>query len=230
MKTDRKIFAATAALAVGMTIGNLSLAVPYDEDALAPLAEYLPASDESEIALALSAAPAHVSGDAEVMLLTADGYTTARDGTNGFVCLVERSWAGSFNYVGAFWDPQIRAPICYNRHAAEFVLPLYLLRTRLALSGSDREQIKSAVDSAVSSGELKAPAGTAMSYMMSAGQYLHPDIGRWLPHLMIWMPYTEQDDWGANRLAGNDPVVFRNPGGPFAMVVIPYGEDRFIEP
>ena len=220
-----------AVLLLGTTASaNLTFAAPYDKDELAPLVDYLPESEEVEVLLAQSAAPTHVSADAEVLVLTSDGYRIAQAGTNGFVCLVERSWAGSFRYVGAFWDPQIRAPICYNRHATDYVLPLYLLRTRLVLAGNDRAQIKTAVDAAVSSGDLKAPRGTAMSYMMSGGQYLHPDIGRWLPHLMIWMPYTEQSDWGANRLAGDDPVVFRNPGGPFAMVVIPYGEDRFIDP
>lgn len=218
------------ALVTALLIAPLSAAAPYDKDALAPLADYLSTSEDAEITLALSAAPSNVSADAEVLLLTSDGYRVARQGTNGFVCLVERSWAGSFRYVGAFWDPQIRAPICYNRHAADYVLPLYMLRTRLALAGNDRAQIKTAVDEAVSSGNLKAPTGTAMSYMMSGGQYLHPNIGRWLPHLMIWMPYTDQSDWGANQLAGDDPVVFRNPGGPFAMVVIPYGEERFIDP
>jgi len=226
---------------VALTLGGVFLmasaaiaadeaADPYTKDQLASLDAYLAASEEQEVATALSAAPEHISAAASVLVLRKDGYETIRDGSNGFVCLVERSWAGSVDYVGAFWDPKIRAPICYNRQAAKFVLPLYLLRTRLALAGRSRADIAAAIAASVSSGELKAPVGTAMSYMMSAGQYLHPDIGRWLPHLMIWMPYTGQDDWGANALAGVDPVVFRNPGGPFAMVVIPYGEDRFIEP
>ena len=232
MTTDTTpITTLAAVLLLGTTTTiNLAVATPYDKDELAALVEYLPESEEAEVLLAQSAAPSHVSADAEVLVLTSDGYSIARQGTNGFVCLVERSWAGSFRYVGAFWDPQIRAPICYNRHAANYVLPLYILRTKLALAGKDRAQIKTALDEAVSSGDLKAPPGTAMSYMMSGGQYLHPDIGRWLPHLMIWIPYTEQSDWGGNRLAGADPVVFRNPGGPFAMVVIPYGEDRFLDP
>ncbi|MDH3553260.1 MAG: hypothetical protein OER22_11650 [Gammaproteobacteria bacterium] len=202
----------------------------YTEDQLAPVSAYLATSEEEEVSIALSAAPAHISESSTVLVMTKEGYATAREGSNGFVCLVERSWAGSVDYIGAFWDPRIRAPICYNQHAAKFVLPLYILRTELALAGKKRAQIAAAIDAAVSSGKMKAPTGTAMSYMMSARQHLHPDIGRWLPHLMIWMPYTEQDDWGANVLAGVDPVVFRNPGGPFAMVVIPYGEARFIEP
>ena len=205
-------------------------AQPYMLDELAELDAYKLSSEDVEISLALSAAPEHISSDATILVFDGNNYREARAGKNGFVCLVERAWAGQFYYVGAFWDPQIRSPICYNAEAAENVLPVYLFRTRLALSGMSRDEIRDAVSAAVASGEFKAPSGTAMSYMMSAGQYLHPDIGRWLPHLMIWMPYTAQDSWGPNQLAGPDPVVFRNPGGPFAMVVIPYDEHRFIEP
>lgn len=215
---------------VAMLVVSGVLADPYSLDELGPRDAYLSPSVEFEIALALSAAPEQVSRDATVLVFDGDGYKEARQGTNGFVCLVERAWAGQFYYVGAFWDPKIRSPICYNGSAAAYALPPYLLRTKLALAGKSRAEIRAAVDAAIGSGELKAPVGTAMSYMMSAGQWLHPDIGRWLPHLMIWIPNMTQDDWGPNRLAGPDPVVFRNSGGPYAMVVIPYGEERFIEP
>lgn len=202
----------------------------YSKDEPAPIDTYLAESEQTEIALALSAAPPRISTDAAVMIFRPSGYEQVRAGENGFVCLVERSWAGDTRWAGAFWDPKIRAPICYNAHAAESVLPVYLYRTELVLAGKSRGEIAAALDAAVSAGRFKAPTGTAMSYMMSGGQYLHPDIGRWLPHLMIWMPYTAQADWGPNPLAGPDPVVFRNPGGPFAMVVIPYEDTRFIDP
>jgi hypothetical protein len=207
-----------------------SHAEPYSLDELADIEEYLIGEPSAEIRLALSAAPEHISSQAGVWVFRPDGYRAVRDSTNGFVCLVERSWAGSVSYVGAFWDPTIRSPICYNEHAAKRVLPLYLLRTELVLAGKSRAEIATVVAQSVSSGKLTPPTELAMSYMMSSGQFLHPDIGRWLPHLMIWVPYMHQDDWGMNRLAGPDPVVFRNPGGPFSMVVIPYDEDRFIDP
>jgi len=213
-----------------MSVTSVSATERYSIDRMADLDRYLELSSSAEIALARSAAPDHISREASVFVLTRSGYEKVREGTNGFVCLVERSWAGNTDYVGAFWDPQIRAPICYNQHAADLVLPLYFLRTELVLDGKGRAEIAAELAGAVASGRFKAPTETAMSYMMSGGQYLHPDIGRWLPHLMIWIPYSSQSDWGPNRLAGPDPVVFRNPGGPFAMVVIPYGEDRFIDP
>ena len=85
--------------------------------AMAPLDRYLIADEKAEIALARSAAPASVSDGAEVMVLRRAGYATAAKGTNGFVCLVERSWANTTDDA-QFWNPQIRAPHCFNQAAA----------------------------------------------------------------------------------------------------------------
>src|SRR5271154_3353740 len=84
---------------------------PYS--AMAPLDQYLISDEKSEIALARSAAPASISDGAEVMVLARDGYKTAVKGTNGFVCLVERSW-GQGTDEAEFWNPKMRAPHCFN--------------------------------------------------------------------------------------------------------------------
>jgi hypothetical protein len=52
---------------------------------MVPLDQYLMGRD-AEIALARSAAPRSVAKDATVMVLGRDGYETAVEGTNGFVC------------------------------------------------------------------------------------------------------------------------------------------------
>jgi hypothetical protein len=57
--------------------------------AMAPVDDYLIADQNSEIALARSAAPASIAGEAEVMVLGKKGFTTAVQGTNGFLCVVE---------------------------------------------------------------------------------------------------------------------------------------------
>ena len=45
-------------------------------------------SEKDQTALALSAAPAHISKDASVMIYGADGkLTEVRKGTNGFTCI-----------------------------------------------------------------------------------------------------------------------------------------------
>ena len=59
---------------------------------MAPLEQYLMSDRNAEIAMAQSAAPAAISNDAEIWVLTRHGYEIAVKGKNGFVCVVERSW------------------------------------------------------------------------------------------------------------------------------------------
>src|ERR1700741_1506194 len=79
---------------------------------MAPLSQYLSKSATDEMALARSAAPAEVSDKAQILTLGRHGYEVAARGTNGFVCLVERSWEGNFDNK-EFWNPEIRTPMCY---------------------------------------------------------------------------------------------------------------------
>ena len=74
--------------------------------AMAPLDQYLMPDANSEIALARTAAPASISDGAEVMVLGPKGYTTAVKGTNGFLCIVERSW-GAATDAPEFWNPKV---------------------------------------------------------------------------------------------------------------------------
>ena len=73
--------------------------------AMAPLAQYQMATVADETALARSAAPTSISGDADVLTLGSNGYKTAVKGKNGFVCLVQRSWAAGFDDA-EFWNPR----------------------------------------------------------------------------------------------------------------------------
>src|SRR6202050_3187034 len=81
---------------------------PYPN--MAPLDQYL-MERNAEIALARSAAPEAISRDAEVLVLGRHGYETAVKGTNGFVCLVERSWMSPFDDP-EFLNPDQRLPLC----------------------------------------------------------------------------------------------------------------------
>ena len=80
---------------------------------MAPYAEYLMPDRAMEISLARSAAPASISGDATILVLSAKGYETVVTGTNGFTCLVERGWMSPFDSPD-FWNPKLRGPVCYN--------------------------------------------------------------------------------------------------------------------
>ena len=105
---------------------------PYPS--MAPLDQYL-MERNAEIALARSAAPESISRDAEVMVLGRHGYETAVKGKNGFVCMVERSWTAGIDDPD-FWNPKLRAPICFNPPAARSYLPLTIKKTELVLAGT----------------------------------------------------------------------------------------------
>jgi hypothetical protein len=162
---------------------------------MAPLSQYLIADRNTEIALARSAAPASISDHATVLVLQPHGYVTAVQGTNGYVCVVERAWMSPFDAPG-FWNPKLRGPICFNPPAAKSILPITLKRTALALAGQSREQIKQSIEAALAAKQLPALEPGAMSYMMSKQGYLSDSFGHWKSHLMF---YTATNvDWGAD--------------------------------
>jgi hypothetical protein len=180
---------------------------PYP--AMAPLSQYLMTDTDSEIALARSAAPKSISDGAEVMVLGPEGYTTAVKGRNGFLCIVERSW-GANTDLPDFWNPKVRAPICFNPPSARTYLPIYLMKTKLVLAGKSKTEIVQATASALDKKELPTLEPGAMCYMMSKQQYLNDDVMNWHPHLMFYVPGEAAISWGANLpgspvMAENDP-------------------------
>ena len=87
--------------------------------AMAPLDQYLISDDQSEIALARSAAPSSISDGGEVMVLGR---------------LVERSWAQGTDEA-EFWNPKMRAPHCFNAQAARSFAPIYRTHMNLRIVG-----------------------------------------------------------------------------------------------
>ena len=176
---------------------------------MAPLDRYLTPDEKAEIALARSAAPASISDAADVMVLRRDGYATAVRGSNGFVCIVERSWAKPTDDP-EFWNSKVRAPICFNPAASRTFLPIFLRKTELVLAGKSKAQILAATTAALDKKELPALAPGAMCYMMAKQQYLSDDDMSWHPHLMFFVSGDVGKSWGANLpgspiIAGNDP-------------------------
>ena len=175
-----------------------------DHFAMAPLALYM-MDRNAEIALAQSAAPPSVSRDAAILVFTAHGYETAVAGNNGFTCIVERGWTPPFD-LRDFWNPRIRAPICYNAAASRSVLQYALLKTKLALAGLTRTQILARVKATA----LPTPEPGSMSYMLSKQQYLGDEVGSWYPHVMFHLSKADGANhgasWGAD-LPGSPIVV-----------------------
>ena len=157
---------------------------------MAALDQYLIPERDSEIALARSAAPESISGDAEVLVLGRHGYETAIQGKNGFVCVVERSWTAPIDDPN-FWNPKLRGPICMNAAAARSYLPRTIKKTELILAGRTKEQMIEAIAAAIDKKELPAMEPGAMCYMLSKQGYLSDTAGHWHPHLMFFYSETE---------------------------------------
>src|SRR5580658_5821023 len=135
--SNRALFLAVALSLAGFAHAQESNAL-YSN--MAPLAQYLMTDQDAEVTLARSAAPASISSDATVMVLTQHGYETAAKGKNGFVCIVDRSWMSPFDSP-EFWNPKNRSPTCFNPAAVRSVLPFTIKRTRLVLAGLSKTQI-----------------------------------------------------------------------------------------
>ncbi len=177
--------------------------------AMAPLDQYLIPDKHFEVTLARSAAPASISEEAEIMVLGPNGYTTQVKGTNGFLCVVQRSW-GAATFDPDFWNPKVRSPICFNPAAARSLVPIFLMKTKLVLAGKSKAEIVQTIASALDKKELPALEPGAMCYMMSKQQYLSDRDMSWHPHLMFFVPGDAAKSWGANLpgspvMAANDP-------------------------
>ena len=154
-----------------------------------------------------SAAPGSISDGAEVMVLGREGYKTAVKGTNGFLCIVERSWGQSTDET-EFWNPKMRAPHCFNAQAARSFAPIYLMKTRLVLTGKSKPEIAHAIATALDNKDLPSLEPGAMAYMMSKQQYLNDRGKSWHSHAMFFSPGDMTKSWAADD--PNSPVMMVN--------------------
>ena len=189
---------------------------PYPN--MAPLDQYL-MERTAEIALARSAAPDSISLDAEIMVLGQHGYETAVKGKNGFVCMVERSWAKPID-DSDFWNPKMRAPNCFNAAAARSYLQQAIRRTKVILATQSKAEMVKDIKAALDRKELPPPESGAMCYMMSKQGYLSDRDGHWHPHLMFFLPPTNPATWGAG-LPGAPLIGVKDDLGRLTVFLIP---------
>jgi hypothetical protein len=96
-------------------------------------------SSHRHFQLAASGLDAHPRqwGELRLQLPT---YTTAVKGRNGFLCIVERSW-GAATDDPDFWNPKVRAPICFSPPTARTFVPIFLMKSKLVLAGKSKTEI-----------------------------------------------------------------------------------------
>jgi hypothetical protein len=193
---------ATLVMTMGCSASNA--AAQTDEyPKMAPIDQYR-MDKNAEIQLARSAAPDSISRDATILVLGQQGYETAVEGKNGFVCMVDRSWMAAFDWP-EFWNPKVRAAGCLNPQAARSIVPIAFLRSRMVMAGRSKEEILSAIKAAFENRQLPNLESGAMCYMMSKSAYLTDQDGHNLPHLMWYTALADGKDWGSG--AAGSPVM-----------------------
>jgi hypothetical protein len=176
----------------------------------------VPLPDAAEIALAVSAAPAELSGNATVYAVREGKVLTLRAGTNGSACMVARD-----SHAGSAY------PICYNAEGARTVLKRELMEVRLRTLGVAEDSVVRAVDNAYKRGELETPKDVALAYMMSPQQILFSSpgkdgrrVGAWHPHLMMYFPGVTAAKFGLSENGTGEPIQVGSPGTPRAEVIV----------
>jgi hypothetical protein len=220
-KALRKIASTSFALLVVLGTAWPLLAEGTKYPSMAPVEEYL-MERSAEVALARTAAPESISQNATVMVMGRHGYENAATGKNGFVCIVERSWTADSDEPD-FWNPKLRAPICFNPAAVRSFLPQTIKRTEWVLAGQSKAQMFEALKIALDKKELPTPEVGAMCYMMSKQGYLNDRAGHWQPHLMFFLPPADPTSWGAN-LPGSPIIGAEDAQSQLTVFMVPVGQ------
>jgi hypothetical protein len=215
-------FTSGVALVIALGAGGSSATAQTDRLPTAAVDQYL-MEKSAELQLARSAAPESISAHATILVLGRQGYETAVEGKNGFVCWVGRSWMAAFDWP-EFWNPKVRAADCMNRQAARTMVPIAMLRSRMVMAGRSNAEVQAAIKAAFANGQVPTLESGAMDYMMSKAAYLTDQGGHNAPHLMFLTTGIDAQDWGSG-VAGSPvfgaPYWFFSPPGGSQMQGLP---------
>jgi hypothetical protein len=160
-----------------------------------------------QIALAESAGPP-VAADAAIYVIGPKGYIKARDGRNGFTCLISRQ------------RPDTLEPECFDAVGTTSVVPVRMFVEEQRAAGTAEGRIAAMVSEGYASGRFKAPAKPGFVYMLSAHNYVfdpqRKQVIRFPGHLMFYAPYATQKDVGSGPGA---PYIVA-PGTPHALMIV----------
>ena len=154
---------------------------------------------QQEVALALSACPVSVAGQAAVYVLDKPGYVKVRESQNGFTAIVQHS------------QPNSQEP-----H------PRYLKVAELRAQGKSAEEIENFVSDAFAKGIFQAPTRPGIDYMLSKENVVVDEKGvvRYFPpHVMFYGPNLTNADLGSDGKPTSP--VFVAGKGPHALIIVP---------
>ncbi|HTZ84741.1 MAG TPA: hypothetical protein VMB66_16190 [Candidatus Acidoferrales bacterium] len=208
-------------------VGTLSIGMFSSTAPIPAIAQELPRvydasmPRDQQITLAESAAPAEVSSKATVYVLGSKGYEKAREGTNGFSCIVTRHFVKPAETT---IEPQ-----CFDAEGSRTLLLVYMHGEELRTNGKSEAEIKADIANGYKEGRYQYPSKPGFLYMMSSRNRLRaiPEHGTGIfpPHLMFYAPNMTAKDIGFDsqpELDRLDYLGMTHPGaGDNLIVVIP---------
>jgi hypothetical protein len=173
-------------------------------------------SRERQIALAMSAAPAEVSSKATIYVLGPNGYEKARQGTNGFSCLVHRMFVNPTETT--------MGPMCLDAEGSRTTLVTYLHGEDLRSHGKSEAEIKADLASGLKDGRFQNPGKTGVLYMLSTENRVGPTADHksqhFPPHLMFYAPNMTDKDLGFDSTPQLSFMGMTDPGAPDNLIVV----------
>lgn len=215
MKRVVDFFSHSFTLLACLTFTISSLAQSNQKPSLVPIMDR-----EREIEMALSAAPEHLRKDATVYALQRGGFVKAKEGTNGFSCIVTR-------------NGEETSPICYDAEGSQTTLKADLRRAELREQGKSEQDIESIIAGEYRAKKLLAPRRPGVAYMLSNHFTRHDHkTGKTTtifgPHVMFYAPYMKNSDIGAlpnHRGSESQPWIL-NEGKPTAYIIVVPREEK----
>ena len=192
----------------------------------AQASEVRPLPRDLEIALALSAAPEHWQEGTSVYVLNPSvGYELAKEGDNGFACVVGRTDWGRPGYSN-----DILIPICWDKPGVEAILPVRFEIEAMRAQGVPKGDLTAAITDNYETAKCQPPGSAGYSPMLSPVLVVYPGGGPELaflnyPHLMFYAPGVTMEDIGGRRFADPTyPWVLGEGDGPHNYIIQAMGE------
>jgi len=171
---------------------------------------------EKEIALALSACPARVAGQAAVYVLEKNGYVKVRESQNGFTAIVQHV------------TPTSQEPQCMDSEGARAFLPRVLKVAELRAQGKTPQEIQAFLSDAIAQGIFSPPTRPGVIYMLSDQNLNTNGKGEiFPPHVMFYGTHLTNADLGVDgKDLGPDgnpkgPTFVAGDGSPFSLIIVP---------
>lgn len=177
---------------------------------------------DSEIKLALAAAPPHLRDAATVYVLERNGYVLARKGGNGFTCLVHRD------------HPLNQKPTCWDREGSETIVPAVLKEGELLMQAKPVPEVRAEIKKGFDNGTFIAPRRPGVAYMLSNGNKNYNrqtgGVDIFPPHVMFYAPNLTDADIGSkgDGEGGLPFIAYQGPHG-YMITMVPAPEAKMTQ-